>query len=211
MSSESYGFPSSHVQIWELDHKEGWVPKNSCFWTVVLEKTLESPLDHKEMRAVNPKENQSWILIANTDAEAEPPVLWPPNAKNWLIRKDPDAGKDWRQEMDNREQDGWMALLTRRMWVWTSSGNLWWTGKPGLLQSLWLQGVGHDWVTELVLLYEKTWKQWHNHGHEHIRDTRLILYIIFNTERNQLLVGMFAYRSGKGKFQEKPGLSYTRK
>ena len=142
-SSQGYGFSSGHVWIWELDHKESWAPKNWCFWTEVLEKTLESPLDCKEIKPVNPKENQSWILIANTDAEAEPPVLWPPNAKNWLIRKDPDAGKDWRQEMDNREQDGWMALLTRRMWVWTSSGNLWWTGRLGMLQSMGSQGMGH--------------------------------------------------------------------
>ena len=96
--SQSYGFSSSPVWMWELDHKESWVPKNWCFWTVVSEKILESPLDCKEIKPVNPKGNQSWIFIGRTDDEAETPILWPPDAKSWLIRKDPDAGKDWRQE-----------------------------------------------------------------------------------------------------------------
>ena len=82
----------------ELDHKEGWAPKNWCFWTVVLEKTLESPLDCKEIKPVNPKGDQSWVFIGRTEAEAETPILWPPDAKNWLIGKDPDAGRDWGQE-----------------------------------------------------------------------------------------------------------------
>ena len=97
-SCQSYGFSSSHVWMWDLDYKEIWVPKNWCFWTVVLEKTLENPLDCKEIQPVNPKGNQPWIFIGRTDAEAETPVLWPPDVKNWLIWKDPDAGKDWRQE-----------------------------------------------------------------------------------------------------------------
>ena len=96
--SQNYGFSSSHVQMWELDPKEGWAQKNLCFWTVVLEKTLESPLDSKEIKPVNPKGNQPWIFIGRTDAEAEFPILWPPDAKSELIRKDPDAGKDWGQE-----------------------------------------------------------------------------------------------------------------
>ena len=96
LSSQSYGFSSSHVWMWELDHKESWALKNWCFWTVVLEKTLESPLDCKGIQWVNPKGNQSSIVIGRTDAEA--PILWPPDEKNWLLRKDPDAGKDWRQE-----------------------------------------------------------------------------------------------------------------
>ena len=96
--SQSYGFSSSHVWMWELDHNESWAPKNWCFWTMVLEKTLESPLDYKEIKPVNPKGNQSWIFIGRTDAEAEAPIFWPPDVKNWLIGKDPDAGKDWRQE-----------------------------------------------------------------------------------------------------------------
>ena len=95
-SSQSYDFSSSHVWMWELDYKESWAPKNWCFWTVVLEKTLESPLDSKDIQLVRPKGNQSWIFIGRTDAKAETPVLWPPDAKNWFIGKDPDAGKDWR-------------------------------------------------------------------------------------------------------------------
>ena len=94
LSSQSYGFSRSHVWMWELDYKESWVLKNWCFWTVVLEKTLENPFDCNEIQPVHPKENQSWILIGRTDVEAETPILWPPDAKNWLIWKDPDAVKD---------------------------------------------------------------------------------------------------------------------
>ena len=97
-SSQGYGFSSDHVWMWELDDKESWAPKNWCFWTVVLEKTLESPLDCKEIQPVHPKGDQSLIFIGRTDVEAETPILWPPDAKSWLIWKDPDAGKDWRQE-----------------------------------------------------------------------------------------------------------------
>ena len=97
-SSQSYGFSSSHVWMWELDYKESWVSKNSCFWTVVLEKTLEIPFDIKEIKLVNPIGNQSWIFTGRTDAEAEAPILWPPDLKNCLSGKDPDAGKDWKQE-----------------------------------------------------------------------------------------------------------------
>ena len=104
-SSQSYGFSSSHVWMWELNHKESWVSKNWCFWTVILEKTLESPLDSKEIKLVNPKGNQSWIFIGRTNAEVEAPIHWPPEAKNWLIRKDPDAGKDWRQEQKGTTED----------------------------------------------------------------------------------------------------------
>ena len=95
-SSQSYGFSGSHAWMWEVDYKESWAPKNWCFWTVVLEKTLESPLECKEIQPVHPKGNQSWIFIGRTDAKAETPILWPPDVKNWLIGKDPDAGKDWR-------------------------------------------------------------------------------------------------------------------
>ena len=94
LSSQSYGFSSSPVWMWELDYKENWVPKNWCFWTAVLEKTLESPLDCKKIQPVHPKGNQSWIFIGRTDAEDETPILWPPDVKNWLIGKDPDAGND---------------------------------------------------------------------------------------------------------------------
>ena len=113
--SQSYGFSSSHVWVWEFDHKEGWAPKNWCFWTVVLEKTLENPLDCTELKPVNPKGNQSWILIVRTDAEGEAPILWWPDAENWLIRKDPDAGKDWRQEEKGMTEDepiGWHHWLS---------------------------------------------------------------------------------------------------
>ena len=96
-SSQSYGFSNGHAGIWELDYKESWVPKN-CFWTMVLEKTLQSPLDYKEIQLVNPKGNQSWIFIGRTDAEAETPILWPPDVKNWLTGKEPNAWKDWRQQ-----------------------------------------------------------------------------------------------------------------
>ena len=109
-SSQRYGFSSSHVWMWVLDYEESWALKNWCFWTVVLEKTLESPLDFKEIKLVNPKRNQSWIFIGRTDAEAETPILWPPHAKSWLTGKDPDAGRDWEQEekgLTDDEMAGW--------------------------------------------------------------------------------------------------------
>ena len=136
---------------WELDYKESWTPKNWCFWTVMLEKTLESPLDCKEIKSVLPKGNQSWIFIGRTDAEAETPILWLPDVKNWLTGKDPDTRKDWRQEKKGMTEDEMvgMASPTRWTWVWASFGSWWWTGKPGVLQSMGLQRVRHDWVTEL--------------------------------------------------------------
>ena len=97
-SSQSYGFSNSRVWMWELDYKENWVLKNWSFWTVVLEKTFESPLDYKEIQLVHIRGDQSWVFIGKTDAEAETPILWPPDVKNWLIWQDPVAGKDWRQE-----------------------------------------------------------------------------------------------------------------
>ena len=103
-SSQGYGFSCGHVWMWDLDHKEDWVLKNWCFWVVVLEKTLESPLDNKEIKPVNPKGNQPWIFIGRTDAEAEAPILWPPDAKSQLIRKDPGAGKDWRQRRRGQQR-----------------------------------------------------------------------------------------------------------
>ena len=124
-----------HAQMWELDYIEGWVPKNWCFWTVLLEKALESPLDCKVIKPVNPKGNQSWICIGRTDAESESPILWPPDAKNWLIGKDPDAGKDWRQE-EKRTTNGWMASPTQWTWVWASSRSWWRIEKLGVLQSM---------------------------------------------------------------------------
>ena len=113
-SSQGYGFSSSHVWMWELDYKESWALKNWCFWTVVLEKTLENPLDCKEIQPVHAQANQSWMFIGRTNVEAETPILWPLDAKNWLTRKDSDAGKDWRQEqrgMVENEMVGWHHQL----------------------------------------------------------------------------------------------------
>ena len=112
--SQSYGFSSSHVWMWEFDHKEGWVLKNWCFWIAVLEKTLESPLDSKEIKPVNPKGNKPWITIGRTDAEAEAPIVRPPDVKDWVTGKDPDAGKDWGQEEKRVSEDevvGWYYWL----------------------------------------------------------------------------------------------------
>ena len=136
-SSQSYGFSSSHVQMWELDYKESWALKDWCFWTVVLEKTLESPLDCEEIQSVYPKGNQSWIFIGRTDAEAETPIFWPPDGKNQLNGKHPDAGKNWK-----REEKGWRRMrcldsITDSMHMNLSKlRNWWWTGRPGMLQSI---------------------------------------------------------------------------
>ena len=134
-----------------LDYKESWVLKIWCFWTVVLENTLESSLDCREIQPVQPRRDQSWGFIGRTDAQPETPVLWPPHAKSWLIGKDSDAGRDWGQggEGDDRGWDGWMASLTQWTWVWVNSGSWWWTARPGVLRFMGSQRVGHDWVTEL--------------------------------------------------------------
>ena len=121
-SSQSYGFSSGHVWMWELDYKESWVQENWCFWTVVLEKTHESLLDCKEIQPVHPKGDQSWVFIGRTDVEAETLILWPPNAKSWLIWKDPDAGKDWEQEKKGITKDemvGWYHRLNGHGFGWT--------------------------------------------------------------------------------------------
>ena len=112
-SSQGYGFSCSHVWMWELDYKESWAPKNWCFWAVVLEKAPESPLDCKEIQSVHSKGDQSWVFIGRTDVEAETLILWPPDVKNWLIWKDPDAGKDWRQKKGTIEDEkvGWHHRL----------------------------------------------------------------------------------------------------
>ena len=137
--------------MWELNYKESSVPKNWCFWTVVLEKTLESPLDCKEIKPVHPKGNQSWIFIGRTDAEAGTLIFWPPDGKNWLIWKDPGAWERLKVggKGDDRGWDGWMASPTWWTRVWVSSRSWWWTGKPGVLQSMGLRRVGRDWATEL--------------------------------------------------------------
>ena len=148
LSSQSYGFSSSHVWMWELDYKEGWAPKNWCFWTVVLEKTLESSLDCKEIQPVHPKGDQSWIFIGRTDAEAETPLLWPPDVKSWSIGKDPDAGKDWRQEEKGTEDEmvGWHHLLSGHEFGQALGDG---QGQGSLACcSPWGYRVRHDWVTE---------------------------------------------------------------
>ena len=120
LSNQTYGFSSSHVCMWDLNHKEGWAPKNWCFWTVVLEKTLESPLDCKEIQQVNPTGNQPWIFTGKTDAETEVPILWPPDGKNWLIGKDLDADRDWGQDengVTEKEMIGWHQWISG-LWVW---------------------------------------------------------------------------------------------
>ena len=149
-SSQSYGFSSSHVWLRELNHKEGWVPKNWCFWIVVLEKALESPLDCKEIKPVSSKGNQPWIFTGRTSGEVEAPILWPPDMKSWLIRKYPDARKDWRQKEKGKTEDemaGWYYWLIGPEFEW-APGDGWRTGKPDMLQSLESQRVRHDLVTE---------------------------------------------------------------
>ena len=152
-SSQGYDFSSSPVWMWELDYKESWAQKNWCFWTVVLEKTLESPLDCKKIQPVHPKRDQFWVFIGRTDVEAEIPILGPPDAKRWFIGK-----KNWcwerlraGEERDDRGWDGWMASPTRWTWIWVDSGSWWWTGRPGELQSMGSQRVRHDWATKLKL------------------------------------------------------------
>ena len=121
LSSHSYGFSSGHVWMWELNYKESWAPKNRCFWTVVLEMTLESPLDCKEIQAVHRKGNQSWIFIGRADAEAEAAILWPPNSKNWHWKRPWCWERLKAGEWDNRGWDGWMASPTQWTWVWVNS------------------------------------------------------------------------------------------
>ena len=136
--------------MWELDYKESWALKNWCFWTVVLEKTLDSLLYCKEIQPVHPKGDQSWVFTGRTDAEAETPILWPPDVNSWLILKDPDAGKDWRQEekgTTENEMVGWHQQLKEINL--SKLQELWWTGKPGVLRFMRLQRIRHDRVTEL--------------------------------------------------------------
>ena len=129
--------------MWELDYKESWAPKNWCFWTVVLEKTLVNPLDNKQIQPVYPKSNQSWIVIGRTDAEAETPVLWSPDPRSWLIGKDPDAGKGWRQEEKGTTEDKMVGWHHHSMNISLSISNRWWrTGKPSMLS----HGVAKTWA-----------------------------------------------------------------
>ena len=148
-SSQGYGFSSSHVWMLELDYKESSVQKNWWFWTAVLEKTLESPLDCKEIQPVHLKGNLSWMFIGRTDVEAENPIFWPPDAKSWLFEKTLTLGK-----IEGRRRKGWgwddlMASPTQWTWVWVNSRSWWWTGRPGVLWFMGSQRVRRDWATEL--------------------------------------------------------------
>ena len=151
LSSQSYGFSSSHVWMRELDYKESWVPKNWCFWAMVLEKTLESPLDFKEIQSVHPKGNQSWIVIGRTDAAAETHTLvtWFEELTHlkrlWCWQR-----LKARGEGDDRGWDSWMASLTQWIWVWVNSRSWWWTGRPGKLQSMWLHS--RTWLSNCIEL-----------------------------------------------------------
>ena len=152
VSSQRYSFSSSHVWMWQLEYKESWAPVNLCFWTVVLEKTLRSPLDCKEIQPVHPKGKKSWIFIGRTDAETETPILWPPHVKDWLIGKDPDVEKDWMQEEKGTTEDEMVRWhhqceghkFEQALGVGDGQGSL-------ACCSPWGCRVVHDWATELKL------------------------------------------------------------
>ena len=159
-SSQSYGFSSSHVWMWELDYKESWVPKKWCFWPVVLEKTLESPLDCKEIQSVHSKGDQPWVFFRRNDAKAETPVLWPPHAKSWLTGKDCDAGRDWaRKRRGQRGWDGWMASPTQ--WMLTLSElqefvmdrKAWHAAIHGVAKSQTRLSDWTDWLTDSYIFF----------------------------------------------------------
>ena len=155
LSSQGYGFTRSRVWMWELSYKENWVPKNWCFWTVVLEKTVESPLDSKEIQPVHLKGNQSWLFFGRTDVEAETPILWPPHAKNWLTGKGPDPGKDWRQRRRGQQRMRWlygiidvMEISLSRLQELVMDREAWYAATLGSIGSTGSQRVGHNWATE---------------------------------------------------------------
>ena len=150
-SSQGYGFSCAHVGMWELDCEESWAPKNWCFWTVVLEKTLNSPMDFKEIQPVHSEGDQPWDFFGRNDAKAKTPVLWATSCEELTHWKRPRCWERLRAggEGDNRGWDGWMASPTQWTWVWVNSGSWWWTGRPGVLWFMVSQRVGHNWATEL--------------------------------------------------------------
>ena len=171
--------------MWELDYKESWTLKNWCFWTVVLEKTLESPLDCNEIQPLHPKGDQSWVFIGRTDVEAETPILWPPDEKSWLIWKDPSAWKDWRQEkgMTEDEMVGSYHRLNGNGFGWTRSW--WWTGRPGVLQSM-----GSQSRTRLSDWTELNWSPYSKHEH-------LLLKLLQTENTNFLRYFCLVFVTGK--------------
>ena len=162
-SSQGYGLSSGHVWMWELDYKQSWAPKNWCFWTVVLKKTLESPLDCREIQPVHSKGDQPWVFIGRADVEAEAPILWPPDVKRWLIWKDPDAGKDWRREEKGTTEDervGWHHRLDGRGFGWTpgvgdGQGGLVCCGSWGRKESDTTEQL--NWTEKLQLSLNQRW------------------------------------------------------
>ena len=159
--SQGYGFSSSHVWMWELDYKESWVPKNQCFWTVALEKTLESPVDCKEIQPVHSEGDQSWVFTGRTDVETS--ILWPPDVKSWLIEKEPDAGKDWRQEekgMTEDEMFGWHHRLDGHGFGWSPGVGDVWEGLASCVSWGCEELDTTEWLNwpELILMY-----RWRNH------------------------------------------------
>ena len=180
-SSQGYGFSSGHVWMWELDCEESWAPKNWCFWTVVLEKTLESPLDFKEIQPVHSEGDQSWVFFGRNDAKAESPVLWPPHVKSWLIGKDSDAGRDWGQEEKGTTEDELAGLhhwLDRCESEWTlgvgdGQGGLACCNSWGCKDSDMTERMNLNW-TDGVGIIINLFYRWENYspvGRNKLRDT----------------------------------------
>ena len=197
-SSEGYGFSSGHVWMWELDYKESWAPKNWCFWTVVLKKTLESPLDCKEIQPVHPKGYQSWVFLGRTDVEAETPILWPPDVKSWLTWEDPNAGKDWGQEEKGTTEDemvGWHHWLNAHGFRWTPGvgdrqGSLVCFGSWGRKESNMTEQL--NWTELNIMGACKCWFLFDlqaclSHNESHTRS----LHYVFEKERNDPLWKLF--------------------